>query len=429
MADKNRKSTQFIPGWPTSHAPKNTTESVKTSSVHEEALDLVPINELQQGQLYIVKIKLIAIALFQGWDDEMCCFSILRTDLLEDLRWSEARYLPENFDAYLAFDYAGNPPIHLWTKHLRAVIPINWFNIFEEARHMQRQWNVSYWDAPAVESAKPFYSLTDTPVTEEEEATNQDQITELDDEDDEEDVIQEGTVIGTEMTQKETKYYSPQISRVLPSEPPTSSIVPIDTTTTTTPAMRLQKQYNNKNLVTQQPKNDLNKIEQRKQQQQQQINEDTVDSVPAIINNNRPEVKQRRSFTSFFLKKKKSKKSINSNEDASSKKEMKRKSAPPTPSIDPKHHFKISETDLNQKFKQEIVKEQMTPELTASSNSSTKNQVSSSSSPTVIKTPKNGEVDKLELFDIDSYFDMQATFAFLNNSKQDTFNKKKSIST
>lgn len=66
MADKNRKSTQFIPGWPTSHAPKNTTESVKTSSVHEEALDLVQINELQQGQLYIVKIKLIAIALFQG---------------------------------------------------------------------------------------------------------------------------------------------------------------------------------------------------------------------------------------------------------------------------------------------------------------------------------------------------------------------------
>ncbi|KAG2231005.1 hypothetical protein INT48_001612 [Thamnidium elegans] len=224
MADKNRKSTQFIPGWPTSHAPKNTTESVKTSSIHEESLDLVPTNELQQGQLYIIKIKLIAIALFQGWDDEMCCFSILRTDLLEDLRWSEARYLPENFDAYLAFDYAGNPPIHLWTKHLRAVIPINWFNIFEEARHMQRQWNVSYWDAPAIESAKPFYSLTDSPVTEL---------------DDEEDVIQEGTVIGTEMTLKETKYYSPQMSRVLPSEPPTSSIVPTDNTTT--PAMRLQK--------------------------------------------------------------------------------------------------------------------------------------------------------------------------------------------
>lgn len=344
------------------------------------------------------------------------------------------RYLPENFDAYLAFDYAGNPPIHLWTKHLRAVIPINWFNIFEEARHMQRQWNVSYWDAPAVvESAKPFYSLTDTPVPEEEEEeeteTNQDQIIELEDENDEEDVIQEGTVIGTEMVLKETKYYSPQMSRVLPSESPTRSIVPIDTTTT--PAMRLQKQYNNKNLVTQSPKNDLNKIEQ--QQQQQQINEDTVDSVPTIINTNRPEVKQRRSFTSFFLKKKKSKKSIISNDDASSKKEMKRKSAPPTPSIDPKHHFKISETDLNQKFKQEIVKEQMTPELTASGNSSTKNQASSSSSPTVIKTPKNGEVDKLELFDIDSYFDMQATFAFLNNSKQDTFTlldtKKESIST
>ncbi|KAI8073743.1 hypothetical protein BDF21DRAFT_495411 [Thamnidium elegans] len=425
MADKNRKSTQFIPGWPTSHAPKNTTESVKTSSIHEESLDLVPTNELQQGQLYIIKIKLIAIALFQGWDDEMCCFSILRTDLLEDLRWSEARYLPENFDAYLAFDYAGNPPIHLWTKHLRAVIPINWFNIFEEARHMQRQWNVSYWDAPAIESAKPFYSLTDSPVPEEVEEEgaerSNDQVTELDDE---EDVIQEGTVIGTEMTLKEIKYYSPQMSRVLPSEPPTSSIVPTDNTTT--PAMRLQKQYNNKNVVTQQPNNDLNKIEQQQQQQQQQqqINEDTVDSVSTVINtNNRPEVKQRRSFTSFFLKKKKSKKSINSNDDVSNKREMKRKSAPPTPSINP-----------NQKLKQEIIKEQTTPELITSSNSSTKNRASSSSSsPTVIKTPKNGEVDKLELFDIDSYFDMQATFAFLNNSKQDTLtlldNKKESIST
>lgn len=66
MSDKNRKSTQFIPSWPNSHAPKNVAESTKTSSIHEESLELVSLNELQQGELYIIKIKLIAIALFQG---------------------------------------------------------------------------------------------------------------------------------------------------------------------------------------------------------------------------------------------------------------------------------------------------------------------------------------------------------------------------
>lgn len=68
MSDKNRKSSQFIPSWPNSHAPKTTPESMKTSSIHEESLDLVSFNDLQQGELYIVKIKLIAIALFQGND-------------------------------------------------------------------------------------------------------------------------------------------------------------------------------------------------------------------------------------------------------------------------------------------------------------------------------------------------------------------------
>lgn len=66
MSDKNRKSSQFIPSWPNSHAPKVTPESTKSSSIHEESLELVSFNDLQQGELYIIKIKLIAIALFQG---------------------------------------------------------------------------------------------------------------------------------------------------------------------------------------------------------------------------------------------------------------------------------------------------------------------------------------------------------------------------
>lgn len=67
MTDKNRKSKQFITNWPSSHAPKYASnESTRTASIHEETLDHVSTNELQQGELYILKIKLIAIALFQG---------------------------------------------------------------------------------------------------------------------------------------------------------------------------------------------------------------------------------------------------------------------------------------------------------------------------------------------------------------------------
>jgi hypothetical protein len=56
------------------------------------------------------------------------------------MRWSQARYLPGDFDAFDAFDEAGNPPVHLWTRYLRVEVPINWFAIFEEARRKQREW-------------------------------------------------------------------------------------------------------------------------------------------------------------------------------------------------------------------------------------------------------------------------------------------------
>ncbi|KAG1231056.1 hypothetical protein G6F35_001760 [Rhizopus arrhizus] len=134
---------QYTCPWPTSHAPTN--GSIKSAhSNSEDCLGLVTLSELKQGELYIIKIKLVTIALFQGWQDEVCCFYVLRTDLADLLRWSEARYLPNNFDAYYAFDEAGNPPIHLWTKQLKATMPSNWFSIFEEAKMMQKQWHMSY---------------------------------------------------------------------------------------------------------------------------------------------------------------------------------------------------------------------------------------------------------------------------------------------
>lgn len=355
--------------------------------------------------------------------------------------------MPENFDAYLAFDYAGNPPIHLWTKHLRAVIPINWFNIFEEARHMQRQWNVTFWDPPSIvpeSNNRRFYNLIDTAVPENDEESALDEAVhteaktqqdEIEQQCDEDDYLQDGTVIGNEVALKENRYYSsqqkvlPATSLLLPESP--ISDVPADKTT---PAMRLQNQYNKKSAVTQQPEKDLKQLQEQKQQQQQ-TNDRNIDSAST---KSRPEIKQRRSFTSFFLKKKKSKKSLNGAEDSPAKKDTKRKSAPTTPTLNEKHYTKPSPIELSDTFEKltrELSKENKTPVLTASASSSTKNQGSSSSSPSpILKTPKNEEVAndvKVELFDIDSYFDMQATFAFLNNSKADTFaltdNKKTSI--
>lgn len=315
---------------------------------------------------------------------------------------------------------------------------------------MQRQWNVSFWDPPSIvaePNSKRFYNLIDTPVPEDDEesvfdeaihnVTNNEQ-THNEQRYDEDDYLQDGTVIGNEVALKENRYYSSQqkqlpTTSLLLSESPINDI-PADKTT---PAMRLQNQYNTKSIVTQQPEKDLKQIQQQKQQQQekQQINDSTVDSVPNVT---RPEIKQRRSFTSFFLKKKKSKKSLNSSDDSSSKKDAKRKSAPTTPSVNENFYTKPSAIELTETFEKltkELNKENKTPVLTASGSSSTKNRGSSPSSPSpILKTPKNEEINndvKLELFDIDSYFDMQATFAFLNNSKADTFapmdNKKTAL--
>lgn len=291
------------------------------------------------------------------------------------------RYLPENFDAYLAFDYAGNPPIHLWTKQLRAVIPINWFNIFEEARHMQRQWNVSYWDPTNnnVVEQPHYYSLTDNPT-----------IQEIDDDIEEEDEYKSDT---TELIEPNTvpdpslpTSLAANSSLLLTESPIThyslSPVIP-------TPAMRLQKQY---------------KLEVTQQQQKQQHQEAPVHAKEEPVKQKndqqkKPEMKQRRSFSSFFLKKKKSKKSLR-DED------QKRSSAPPTPLVN-------------------ITAYQLKPTTNEKQQSETSNEETSSTSSPVLKTPKNNDIDhdtkKVELLDIDSYFDMQATFAFLNNSNTDNF--------
>ncbi|RUS24839.1 hypothetical protein BC938DRAFT_473002 [Jimgerdemannia flammicorona] len=110
------------------------------------AKDVVALecDALQQGELYICKIKWVKLALFEGWNDDMCCFRLLREDA-SPMRWSEARYvvdryLPGEFIAYDAFDSLGNPPLSLWDRTLGTKVPRNWFEMFEEARRKQRVW-------------------------------------------------------------------------------------------------------------------------------------------------------------------------------------------------------------------------------------------------------------------------------------------------
>ncbi|RUS34670.1 hypothetical protein BC938DRAFT_479190 [Jimgerdemannia flammicorona] len=111
---------------------------VKEEIPMKEAVPLEP-EDLQQGKLYLLKINSVKLALFEGWNDDMCCFNLLREDAVP-MRWSEARYLPGDFSAFDAFDSTGNPSIEMWRKSLRYPVPQNWFGMFEEARRKQRVW-------------------------------------------------------------------------------------------------------------------------------------------------------------------------------------------------------------------------------------------------------------------------------------------------
>ncbi|KAI8137833.1 hypothetical protein BJV82DRAFT_674274 [Fennellomyces sp. T-0311] len=137
MVEGRKPSTlQRLARWQTTagHEKKHT----KATSL--ASLEAVHHDDLKRGALYIVKIHHVSITLFEGYYDDMCVFQILRSDA-DPLRWSEGRYLPGDFEAFDAFDDAGNPPVHLWTRYLRVEVPLNWFAMFEEARRKQREWN------------------------------------------------------------------------------------------------------------------------------------------------------------------------------------------------------------------------------------------------------------------------------------------------
>ncbi|CAO3643806.1 unnamed protein product [Cunninghamella blakesleeana] len=149
MGDKRKSTTlQKLTQWSAAVSPNSSmpswTENRKfnvNNNVDTHSFQFIDHDDLIQGSLYILKVKIVTIGLFEGWNDDMCCFSVLRSDT-GSMRWSEARYLPGDFDAYDAFDEAGNPPVYFWTRFLRIQVPFNWFSLFEEARRRQRAWTV-----------------------------------------------------------------------------------------------------------------------------------------------------------------------------------------------------------------------------------------------------------------------------------------------
>ncbi|KAI9304658.1 hypothetical protein BJ944DRAFT_288467 [Cunninghamella echinulata] len=138
MVEKSRMTLHKLARWHPSQSSTSHDRKI-ASGLWEGTLQPIEHEDLKQGALYIIKIHHVSVGLFQGWNDDMCCFAVLRSENTP-MRWSQARYLPGDFDAFDAFDEAGNPPVHLWTRYLRVDVPINWFTIFEEARRKQREW-------------------------------------------------------------------------------------------------------------------------------------------------------------------------------------------------------------------------------------------------------------------------------------------------
>ena len=59
---ENRQSAHY---WSNSHTQIGVAHD-RSVSAQQNMLEMVPFSELQQGELYIIKIKLVVIALFQG---------------------------------------------------------------------------------------------------------------------------------------------------------------------------------------------------------------------------------------------------------------------------------------------------------------------------------------------------------------------------
>lgn len=107
-------------------------------------INKLDVDSLRQGQLYLLRSRMVKLALFEGWNDDACLvFSVLREEA-NPMCWSEVKYLAGDFDAFEAFSPDGNPPIWVWKRVLGTDLPHHWFRMFEEARRRQSDWNAVY---------------------------------------------------------------------------------------------------------------------------------------------------------------------------------------------------------------------------------------------------------------------------------------------
>lgn len=315
---------------------------------------------------------------------------------------------------------------------------------------MQRQWNMSYWNPEpnAVmlidnnqQQPVNFNGYDDDYLEIRELTEDEQQFDNNEDNDEQSNTIEPSFALNdddnTAPQPSITKTIAPKRNLLLselPTELDSSLVYPILSPVPkfTSPAMRLQNQYTRSTSDVPQQQQQQSTIEEKqfatKLENKPSKSENTqrTNAIPT-----RPEVKQRRSFSSFFLKKKKSKKSLN--EDKPSK----RKSTPPdvptakasTKQHQSNQHSELSAIEIPVRRKSDYFVENQNIEALESiqsNNSDTSDKPASSLSSPTIKTPKNDAIDisttnKIELFDMENYFDMQATFAFLNNTNTDGF--------
>ncbi|KAI8344442.1 hypothetical protein BC941DRAFT_10051 [Chlamydoabsidia padenii] len=85
MVEGGRTKTsalQRLARWPT-HSPSSSMANWSDSKKHSASLETssfqpIDYENLVQGSIYIMKVKIVTISLFEGWNDDMCCFSVLR---------------------------------------------------------------------------------------------------------------------------------------------------------------------------------------------------------------------------------------------------------------------------------------------------------------------------------------------------------------
>lgn len=156
QSTSNRKN--MAPSKSSSLQPPTAAE-VAAAAASAPVMNQLDVDSLRQGQLYLLRSRMVKLALFEGWNDDACLvFSVLREEA-SPMCWSEVKYLAGDFDAFDAFDTDGNPPIWVWKRALGTELPHHWFRMFEEARRRQSDWNAVYGEETAENE------LSNKPVT------------------------------------------------------------------------------------------------------------------------------------------------------------------------------------------------------------------------------------------------------------------------